>query len=127
MLILQWITTPGTPFFKQERIGKGGKPFHIIKFRTMELNAEADGPQLVNTTNFHSLHTLRAIFAKTSLDELPQLWNVLVGEMSFVGYRPERAYFIKQIMERDNRYACSIPHALVSLLKQQFTMDIQTL
>ena len=51
VLILQWLTTSGTPFFRQERIGKGGKPFHIIKFRTIELNAEADGPQLVNINN----------------------------------------------------------------------------
>lgn len=105
VLILQWMTTPGTPFFKQERIGKGGKPFHIIKFRTMELNAEADGPQLVNTTNSTRFTRCGQFLRKHHLDELPQLWNVLVGEMSFVGYRPERAYFIKQIMERDNRYA----------------------
>ena len=93
VLILQWITTPGTPFFRQERIGKGGKPFYIIKFRTKELDAEANGPQLVNIEN------------SNRFTRCGQLWNVLVGEMSFVGYRPERAFYIKQIMERDQRYA----------------------
>ena len=102
VLILQWITTPGTPFFRQERIGKGGKPFYIIKFRTMELDAEANGPQLVNIENSNRF---TQFLRKHHLDELPQLWNVLVGEMSFVGYRPERAFYIKQIMERDQRYA----------------------
>ena len=105
VLILQWLTTPGTPFFRQERIGKGGKPFHIIKFRTMELNAEADGPQLVNINNSTRFTRCGQFLRKHHLDELPQLWNVLIGDMSFVGYRPERVFFIKQIMERDNRYA----------------------
>lgn len=105
VLILQWVTTPGTPFFRQERIGKGGKPFHIIKFRTMELNAEVDGPQLVNITNSNRFTRCGQFLRKHHLDELPQLWNVLIGDMSFVGYRPERPFFIKQIMERDNRYA----------------------
>lgn len=105
VLILQWITTPGTPFFRQERIGKGGKPFYIIKFRTMELDAEANGPQLVNIENSNRFTQCGQFLRKHHLDELPQLWNVLVGEMSFVGYRPERAFYIKQIMERDQRYA----------------------
>ena len=105
VLILQWLTTPGTPFFRQERIGKGGKPFHIITFRTMELNAEADGPQLVNINNSTRFTRCGQFLRKHHLDELPQLWNVLIGDMSFVGYRPERVFFIKQIMERDNRYA----------------------
>ena len=105
VLILQWLTTSGTPFFRQERIGKGGKPFHIIKFRTMELNAEADGPQLVNINNSTRFTRCGQFLRKHHLDELPQLWNVLIGDMSFVGYRPERVFFIKQIMERDNRYA----------------------
>lgn len=105
VLILQWITTPGTPFFRQERIGKGGKPFYIIKFRTMELDAEVNGPQLVNIENSNRFTRCGQFLRKHHLDELPQLWNVLIGEMSFVGYRPERAFYIKQIMERDQRYA----------------------
>lgn len=104
VLLLQWLTTPGTPFFRQERIGKGGKPFHIIKFRTLELNSEHDGPHLVNINNSHRFTRCGQFLRKHHLDELPQLWNVLVGDMSFVGYRPERAFFIEKIMERDARY-----------------------
>ena len=105
VLLLQWCTTPGTAFFRQERIGKDGKPFHIIKFRTMQLDAESDGPQLVNIQNSSRFTRCGQFLRKHHLDELPQLWNVLVGDMSFVGYRPERAFFINQIMEKDERYA----------------------
>ena len=105
VLLLQWCTTPGTAFFRQERIGKDGKPFHIIKFRTMELDAESEGPQLVNIQNSSRFTRFGQFLRKHHLDELPQLWNVLIGDMSFVGYRPERAFFINQIMEKDQRYA----------------------
>ena len=104
VLLLQWCTTPGTAFFRQERIGKDGKPFHIIKFRTMQLDAESDGPQLVNIQNSSRFTRCGQFLRKHHLDELPQLWNVLIGDMSFVGYRPERAFFINQIMEKDQRY-----------------------
>ena len=104
VLLLQWYTTPGTAFFRQERIGKDGKPFHIIKFRTMQLDAESDGPQLVNIQNSSRFTRCGQFLRKHHLDELPQLWNVLIGDMSFVGYRPERAFFINQIMEKDQRY-----------------------
>ena len=105
VLLLQWCTTPGTAFFRQERIGKGGKPFHIIKFRTMQLDAESDGPQLVNIQNSSRFTRCGQFLRKHHLDELPQLWNGLIGDMSFVGDRPERAFFINQIMEKDQRYA----------------------
>lgn len=105
VLLLQWCTTPGTAFFRQERIGKDGKPFHIIKFRTMQLDAESEGPQLVNIQNSSRFTRFGQFLRKHHLDELPQLWNVLIGDMSFVGYRPERAFFINQIMEKDQRYA----------------------
>ena len=104
VLLLQWCTTPGTAFFRQERIGKDGKPFHIIKFRTMQLDAESDGPRLVNIQNSSRFTRCGQFLRKHHLDELPQLWNVLIGDMSFVGYRPERAFFINQIMEKDQRY-----------------------
>ena len=105
VLLLKWCTSPGTAFFRQERIGKDGKPFHIIKFRTMQLDAESDGPQLVNIQNSSRFTRCGQFLRKHHLDELPQLWNVLIGDMSFVGYRPERAFFINQIMEKDQRYA----------------------
>ena len=102
--IAQKIWSGGPVFFKQERIGKGGRPFYIYKFRTMVVNneqdgiprlAEADDCQLTPTGKFLRVH---------HLDELPQLWNVLKGDMSFIGPRPERKYFIDQIMEIDPRY-----------------------
>ena len=95
----------GPAFFRQERIGKGGKPFNIIKFRTMAVNTEEDGiPQLAEV-NDDRLTTFGKFLRKHHLDEMPQLWNVLKGDMSFVGYRPERKFFIDQIMEHDPRYA----------------------
>lgn len=95
----------GSVFFSQERIGRGGRPFYIYKFRTMRPDAEADGPKLAEE-NDSRLTRLGAFLRRHHLDELPQLWNVLKGDMSMVGYRPERQYFIERIMQHDGRYAC---------------------
>ncbi|MBO5952091.1 MAG: sugar transferase, partial [Bacteroidaceae bacterium] len=90
--------------FKQERIGYKGKPFNIYKFRTMHVNAEADGiPRLEQERNRHLTPFGRFLRAH-HLDELPQLWNVLKGDMSFVGPRPERQYFIDQINRETDDY-----------------------
>ncbi len=95
----------GTVFFRQERIGKGGKPFFILKMRSMRMDAEKDGPQLSNDSDTDPRLTRIGRFMRTHhLDELPQLWNVFVGDMAFIGYRPERKYFIDQIMQCDSRY-----------------------
>ncbi len=95
----------GTVFFRQERIGKGGKPFFILKMRSMRMDAEKDGPQLSNDSDTDPRLTRIGRFMRTHhLDELPQLWNVFIGDMAFIGYRPERKYFIDQIMQRDSRY-----------------------
>jgi lipopolysaccharide/colanic/teichoic acid biosynthesis glycosyltransferase len=100
----QKLTYKGPAFFVQERIGKGGKPFNIYKFRTMIVNNENDGiPQLAEA-NDERLTKFGKFLRSHHLDELPQLWNVLKGDMSFVGPRPERKYFIDQIMEIDPRY-----------------------
>ncbi len=93
----------GSVFFKQERIGKGGKPFTIYKFRTMSQDAEKYGPQL-EIRNDQRLTALGKILREHHLDELPQLYNILIGDMSFVGPRPERSYFINKIMKYDSRY-----------------------
>ncbi len=95
----------GPVLFVQERIGRGGKPFNIYKFRSMRTDAEASGtpalysgdedPRLTRTGRFLRAH---------HLDELPQLWNVLKGDMSFIGYRPERQFFIDQIKRYNARY-----------------------
>ena len=94
----------GTIFFRQERIGYGGKPFTIYKFRTMSSVIEDDGPQLVVKSDSTCSTPLELFLRDHHLDELPQLWNVLKGDMSLVGPRPERRYFIDKIMEHDRRY-----------------------
>ncbi len=95
----------GNALFKQERIGRGGKPFYIYKFRTMNVVSESNGPQLCGDSQSDGrLLRVGRFLRNHHLDELPQLWNVLVGDMAFVGPRPERAYFIRQILERDDRY-----------------------
>lgn len=91
--------------FRQERIGKGGKPFMIYKFRSMGKDAEEENvPRLSQGMDDDRLTRTGRFLREHHLDELPQLWNVLKGDMSFVGYRPERKYFIDKIMEQDNRY-----------------------
>lgn len=96
----------GPAIFKQERIGKGGKPFTLYKFRSMRLDAEASGtPQLYAGDEDERLTRVGRFIREHHLDELPQLWNVIKGDMSFVGYRPERKIFIDQIMEHNPDYA----------------------
>jgi exopolysaccharide biosynthesis polyprenyl glycosylphosphotransferase len=96
-------TSKGPIIFSQERIGKHGKPFRIFKFRTMVQNAEESGPQLSSTTDNRVTPIGRAM-RKTRIDELPQFWNVLIGDMSLVGPRPERQYYIDKIMEKAPHY-----------------------
>ena len=97
----------GPAIYKQERIGKGGKPFYIYKFRSMKTDAEKEGPQLSATIEEDGrLTKVGRFIRKHHLDELPQFWNVLIGDMSFIGPRPERKYFIDKIIEKDPRYVC---------------------
>lgn len=86
------LDSPGPALFRQERLGLNGKPFLILKFRSMYLDAEEDGPQWAKIDDKRCTRIGR-ILRKTRLDELPQLWNIFKGEMSFVGPRPERACF----------------------------------
>lgn len=90
--VLIKLDSRGPVLYKQERLGKDGKPFMMYKFRSMYLNAERDGPQWADKIDCRCTRVGRVI-RKTRLDELPQLWNILKGDMSFVGPRPERAYF----------------------------------
>lgn len=88
------ISSRGTVFFLQDRLGKGGQPFKIIKFRTMVMNAEKKGDGLfVYGTTDNRITGIGRILRKTSLDELPQLFNVVKGDMSVVGPRPPVTYF----------------------------------
>lgn len=94
----------GKVIFKQERIGYHGKPFNIYKFRSMRVDAEKNGPALCDSKEDSRLTRTGKFLRDHHLDELPQFWNVLKGDMSFIGPRPERKYFIDQIMEHDSRY-----------------------
>lgn len=89
------LDSPGDPIFKQERLGLNGKPFTIYKFRSMCEDAERDGPRWADIEDERCTH-FGAFLRKTRLDELPQLWNILKGDMSFVGPRPERACFYEE-------------------------------
>lgn len=86
--IIIFFTSPGGVFFLQRRVGKGGKEFKIIKFRTMVKNAESKGIQITVGEDIR-ITSIGKILRKTKIDELPQLINVIIGQMSFVGYRPE--------------------------------------
>lgn len=94
----------GPIFFRQIRIGYKGRPFAIFKFRTMSSVVEEEGPQLVAKCDSSNSTPLEQFLRGHHLDELPQLWNVLRGDMSFVGPRPERKYFIDKIIEQTDRY-----------------------
>ena len=94
----------GAAIFKQERIGRFGRPFYIYKFRSMRLDAEENGPALYQHESDERMTKVGKFLREHHLDELPQLWNVLIGDMAFIGPRPERKYYIDQIMEHDPRY-----------------------
>ena len=93
----------GGAFFSQERIGIHGKPFHIFKFRSMRTDAEKDGPAL-SSSNDSRITGFGKFMRKVRLDEIPQFYNVLIGDMSLVGPRPERQFFINQITEKAPHY-----------------------
>ena len=97
----------GPAIYKQQRVGRYGHPFYIYKFRSMRLDAEESGPSLshANGDNDPRLTKVGKFLRAHHLDELPQLWNVFVGDIAFVGYRPERQFYIDQIMKEDPRYA----------------------
>src|SRR5260370_40597320 len=94
-----WLTSPGHILYRQERVGLDGKPFGMLKFRTMRGGAEEEGPTFARTQDARAT-SLGAILRRLSLDELPQLWNVLIGEMSLVAPRPGRRDFIARLRRR---------------------------
>lgn len=105
-IVAIWLEDGAPTIYRQERIGLHGKPFYIYKFRSMTRDAEKDGPQLLleGALNDPRLTRVGRFLRAHHLDELPQLWNVVRGDMAFIGYRPERKFYIDQIMERDPRY-----------------------
>lgn len=102
-----WLESKGRGpiFYTQTRVGKGGKPFEVIKFRSMRTDAEADGRAQYAVTGDPRITRVGAFIRKYRLDELPQIWNVLVGDMSLVGPRPERPEFVKHLQKVNPLYA----------------------
>lgn len=94
----------GSVIYKQERIGYKGDPFILYKFRSMREDAEKDNTPQLWTSNDSRLTKIGKFLREHHLDEFPQLWNVVKGDMSFVGPRPERKFYIDQIMERRPDY-----------------------
>ena len=97
------LSSKGPVFYKQERIGRNGIPFYIYKFRSMIVKSEVNGPQTTSDDD-PRITPWGNIMRKTHLDELPQFWNVLKGDMSIVGPRPEREFFIRQITQKAPAY-----------------------
>lgn len=97
LAILVKLSSKGPVFFRQERIGKDGQVFNIIKFRTMDVDAEKSGP-LLSSKNDPRITRLGRFLRKVRLDEIPQFYNVIIGDMSIVGPRPERKFYIDQIV-----------------------------
>lgn len=125
--LLVRLSSKGPVFYKQERIGRFQKPFMIRKFRTMVENAEANGPQLSNE-NDKRITKVGHWMRKYRLDELPQFWNVLIGEMSIVGPRPEREFYIKQIVKEAPYYTlvCQVRPGITSwgMVKYGYASDV---
>ncbi|MBI5403782.1 MAG: undecaprenyl-phosphate glucose phosphotransferase [Ignavibacteriae bacterium] len=103
LTVLVKVTSKGPLFYSQERIGLDGKKFNILKFRSMKIDAESSGPQFVSV-NDDRYTKIGKLLRKFSLDELPQFLNVLIGDMSIVGPRPEREFFINQMKDSIDKY-----------------------
>lgn len=114
-------SSKGPIFYKQQRVGYKGKPFVMYKFRSMHTNAEAAGPQL-SSDHDPRITGWGKVMRKWRLDELPQLWNIMRGDMSLVGPRPERLFFIKKIIEQYPyyRYLLKVKPGLTSWGMVQF-------
>jgi len=102
-IVMVKLSSPGSIIYKQKRIGLNGKPFYIYKFRSMFSDAEKKGPQLSSDTDSR-ITKWGKVMRKWRIDELPQFWNVLKGDMSLVGPRPERQYYIDRIIEKAPHY-----------------------
>ena len=94
----------GPAYFKQERIGLNGKTFYILKFRSLKVHIEQEEYALFKHEHNNNLTRVGRFLRDHHLDELPQLWNVFKGEMAFIGPRPERKFYIDQIIKEDRRY-----------------------
>ena len=122
------VSSPGNIIFRQERMGRNGKVFSILKFRSMYEDAEKDGPQLSSDED-NRITPWGKIMRKWRLDELPQLWNILKGDMSLVGPRPERAFYIEQLSDEIAyyKYLLKVKPGLTSwgMVKYGYASDVE--
>lgn len=95
--VLIKLDSKGGVFYKQKRVGKNGRVFEVIKFRSMKTDAEKDGKPVWAVSNDERVTRVGRVIRKIRVDEIPQFWNILKGEMSFVGPRPERPHFVEQL------------------------------
>ena len=98
------LTSPGPVFYRQERVGYDGKPFQIIKFRSMVVDGVGEGDVRWTVKGDPRRTPLGRVLRRLSIDELPQLWNILRGDMSFVGPRPERSFYVRKFRAQVPRY-----------------------
>ncbi|MBS4063674.1 MAG: sugar transferase [Chitinophagaceae bacterium] len=111
LIIIGYFDT-GSPLFRQERVGKDKKLFRLIKFRSMDVNSPSIATHLVNAS---SITSFGSFLRKSKLDELPQLWNVLVGDMSLVGPRPNLFNQAELIIERDSKGVYAVRPGITGL------------
>ena len=102
--ILIKLDSKGPVFYKQQRVGKNGKIFEVIKFRSMRTDAEKDGKPIWATTDDDRTTRVGKVIRKIRVDEIPQFWNIIKGEMMFVGPRPERPHFVAQLAQEIQFY-----------------------
>ena len=116
-----WLSSKGSIIYSQERIGYKGKPFIIYKFRSMVADAEKNGPAL-SSDNDPRITSWGKVMRKWRLDELPQLWNIIKGDMSLIGPRPERKQYIDLVMKQTPyyRYLLKVKPGLTSWGMVQF-------
>jgi exopolysaccharide biosynthesis polyprenyl glycosylphosphotransferase len=103
--VLVMLEDGGPVFYRQERVGQGGRLFKVTKFRSMKVDAEGDGTPRWAASNDSRVTRVGRVIRKLRVDELPQLFNVLIGEMSLVGPRPERPFFVDQLVREIPFYA----------------------
>lgn len=120
------LDSPGPVFFRQDRVGLGGRLFRIHKFRTMTVGAEAKGPQ-VTSNNDRRVTKIGESLRKYKLDELPQLIDVIIGDMSLVGPRPEVPRFIAEYTEADRQIVLSVRPGITDFAAIEFKNENQLL
>lgn len=121
-----WLDDYHNPIFSQKRVGLGGKVFTIYKFRSMRIDSESDGVPRLCEENDSRLTRVGAFLRNHHLDEFPQLWNVLKGDMSVVGPRPERPYFTKKSWKSIPTIVCFSPCARGCSLRPHYTTATPT-